>query len=319
MKVRVDVSLTGTGGETSWPTGLRGRSTCCWPAPRGRSAAASRRRCGERGASVRALLRRGTAADRVATLRGLGVETVEADLDDEAQVTAACRGAACVVSALNGLAPTMLGTQGVLLRGAVAAGVPRFIPSDYSLDFTRTRPGENRNLDLRRDFHRVLDAAPIRATSILNGGFTDLIVGAAPFILFPIKRVLHFGDAQQGIDFTTMDDTAAFTARAALDPDAPRVLRISGDETSPRGLAASASAATGQRFTTMRAGSLGTLSALIVAARTVMPGTKQVFPPFQGLQYMRDMFSGRGKLAPLDNARYPDIRWTSVREVIASR
>ena len=34
---------------------------------------------------------------------------------------------------------------------------------------------------------------------------------------------------------------------------------------------------------------------------------------------MRDMFSGRGKLAPLDNARYPDIRWTSVREVIASR
>ncbi len=273
----------------------------------------------ERGASVRALLRRGTTPERVRALHLLGVETVEADLDDEGQVAAACRGAGCVVSALNGLAPTILGTQGVLLRAAVEAGVPRFIPSDYALDFTRTRPGENRNLDLRRDFHELLDAAPIRATSILNGGFTDLIVGAAPFILFPIKRVLHFGDADQRVDFTTMDDTAAFTARAALDARAPRFLRISGDETSPRGIAASASAATGQRFTTMRAGSLGTLSALIAAARTVMPGTKQVFPPFQGLQYMRDMFSGRGKLEPLDNARYPEIRWTSVREVVADR
>ncbi|WP_237479454.1 NmrA family NAD(P)-binding protein [Lichenibacterium dinghuense] len=273
----------------------------------------------ERGASVRAVLRRGTAEDRIASLRGIGVETVEADLDDEGQVAAACRGAACAVSALNGLAPTILGTQGVLLRAAVAAGVPRFIPSDFSLDFTKTRPGDNRNLDLRRDFHRVLDAAPIRATSILNGGFTDLIVGPAPFILFPIKRVLHFGDADQRVDFTTMDDTAAFTARAALDPGAPRVLRISGDETSPRGIAASASAATGQSFTTMRAGSLRTLSALIVAARTVMPGRRAVFPPFQGLQYMRDMFSGRGKLAPLDNARYSDMRWTSVREVVAGR
>ena len=272
-----------------------------------------------RGATVRALLRRGTGAERSDALRGLGVEIALADLDDEAQVTVACRGAACVVSALNGLAPTMLGTQGALLRGAVAAGVPRFIPSDYSLDFTKTRPGDNRNLDLRRDFHRALDAAPIRATSILNGGFTDLIVGAAPFVLFPIKRVLHFGDADQRVDFTTMDDTAAFTARAALDPDAPRVLRISGDETSPRGIAASASAATGQRFTTMRAGSLGTLSTLISVARAVMPGKTQVFPPFQGLQYMRDMFSGRGKLEPLDNGRYPDMRWTSVREVIADR
>ena len=273
----------------------------------------------ERGASVRAILRPGTAADRVAALRALGVDTIEADLDDEGTVTAACRGAACVVSALNGLAPTILGTQGVLLCAAVAAGVPRFVPSDYSLDFTKTRPGENRNLDLRRDFHGILDAAPIGATSILNGGFTDLIVVPAPFVLFPIKRVLHFGDADQRVDFTTMDDTAAVTARVALDPDAPWLLRISGDETSPRGIAAAASAATGQSFMTMRAGSLGTLSALIVAARLVMPGTRQVFPPFQGLQYMRDMFSGRGKLAPLDNARYADLRFASVQDVIADR
>ncbi len=49
----------------------------------------------------------------------------------------------------------MLGMQGKVLDAAVAAGVPRFIPSDYSLDFTKTRPGENRNLDLRRRFRET--------------------------------------------------------------------------------------------------------------------------------------------------------------------
>jgi hypothetical protein len=33
---------------------------------------------------------------------------------------------------------------------------------------------------------------------------------------------------------------------------------------------------------------------------------------------MHNMFSGRGKLSPLDNARYPDIHWTSARELISA-
>lgn len=41
---------------------------------------------------------------------------------------------------------------------------------------------------------------------------------------------------------------------------------------------------------------------------------RAAFPPLQGMQYMRDMFSGRGKLHPLDNDRYPNLRWTSALE-----
>jgi len=33
---------------------------------------------------------------------------------------------------------------------------------------------------------------------------------------------------------------------------------------------------------------------------------------------MRDMFSGRGKLEPLDNGRYPELKWTSVREKMSA-
>ena len=37
------------------------------------------------------------------------------------------------------------------------------------------------------------------------------------------------------------------------------------------------------------------------------------------MQYVHNMFSGRAKLEPLDNGRYPGMRWTTVREVLAVR
>jgi hypothetical protein len=36
------------------------------------------------------------------------------------------------------------------------------------------------------------------------------------------------------------------------------------------------------------------------------------------MQYMRDMYAGLAKLEPLDNGRYPELRWTCVREVMAA-
>jgi hypothetical protein len=50
-----------------------------------------------------------------------------------------------------------------------------------------------------------------------------------------------------------------------------------------------------------------------------MPATDDVFPPWQGMQYLHNMFTGRPKLTPLDNARYPELCWTSVREVLETR
>ena len=272
----------------------------------------------ERGARVRALVRHDTAPAKVERLQGLGVATASVDLSSPAEVTSACSGASCVVSAVQGLRDVIVEAQTTLLEGALEAGVPRFIPSDYSIDFTRLPPGENRNLDLRRDFHTRLDATAISATTIFNGAFAELLVGPMPLILFKRKRVLYWGDADQRLDFTTMDDTAAFTASAALDPSTPRFLRIAGDEISARELAAVVSEVTGERFRLFRAGGLGMLGALIKVART-FAGDKDIFPAWQGMQYMRNMFDGRAKLAPLDNDRYPGMRWTTARDVVAVR
>ena len=224
-----------------------------------------------------------------------------------------------MVSALAGLADVIVDTHSVLLDAAVEAGVPRFIPSDFSIDFTRFPAGENRNLDLRRDFHRRLDQAPIAATTIFNGAFAELLTGQMPFILFRFRRVLYWGSADQRMDFTTMATPAAFTASAALDPSTPRFLRIAGDQFSARELTGTVSEVTGKEFRLFRAGGLGMLGSLIKVARTVAPGEKELYPAWQGMQYMRNMFDGRAKLQPLDNYRHPSIRWTTARDVLSAR
>jgi len=271
----------------------------------------------ERGAAVRAIVRPGTSAARLAVLREQQFEIVEADLHARAEIVRACEGASCVVSTLLGLHETLIGAQGALLDAAVEARVPRFIPSDYAMDFMKVRPGLNRNLDLHREFRARLDRAPIRSTSILNGAFMHLLTGEAPLVLFKLHRVLYWGETpDQLLDFTTMDDTAAYTAQAALDPAPPPVLRIAGEQISAAGLAVAASDVSGTRYRPLRGGSLKRLQRIIRITRALTPDSEAPFPVWQGMQYLYCMFEGSGLLMPLDNARYPGLQWTGVRTVL---
>jgi len=271
----------------------------------------------QRGATVRALVRPSSSHSAEAeSLRLQGAEVIAVDYDSVADLASACRDADCVVSALSGLRPVIVDAQTQLLEAAVQAGVPRFIPSDYSADFTKLPEGSNRNFDLRREFQRRVEQAPIQATSILNGMFMDLLTGQAPVIQPGIHRIIYWGDADQPLDFTTMRDTAAYTAAAALDSTTPRYLRIAGEVATPRDLQAIAAEAIGAPFKLLRVGSLSMLGTMITVTKTLMPAKDEVFPPWQGMQYLHNMLSGQAKLASLNNDRYPDIRWTKVRDIL---
>lgn len=268
-----------------------------------------------RGAEVRAPVRSSASTAALEHLAALGVDVVPVDLDDVDALTDVSRGASCVVSALSGLREVILDRQTVLIDAAVRAGVPRFISSDYSADFTRTRPGHNRNFDLRREFAGRADRAPIKVTSILNGAFMDMLGGDMPIVQPRIRSVLYWGDADQPIDLTTREDTAAFTAAAALDPTTPRLLRLAGATVSAREIAAVLTESGGRRFRTVRAGSVRSLAALASIAKAVAPAKPDpTFPAWQGMVYLVDMFSGQARLQPLDNQRYPDLPLTSLAD-----
>ena len=84
-------------------------------------------------------------------------------------------------------------------------------------------------------------------------------------------------------------------------------------------MAAAVSDVTGENFRLFRAGGLGRLSTLIKITRAVLFKSKALYPPWQGMQYMHNMFSGLAKLDPLDNDRYPGMQWTTVRDFLAAQ
>jgi nucleoside-diphosphate-sugar epimerase len=270
------------------------------------------------GAHVRATVRPTSDPTKTEALVRNGVEVTTVAPHDQAALTQACAGVSCVVSALSGLRDVIIDVQTELLKAAVAAGVPRFIPSDFALDFLPLTPGANRNLDFRREFHITLDKAPIAATSIFNGPFMDMLTDEIPMILFKQRRILYWGNADQQMDFTTIDDIAAYTACVALDPSTPRYLWIAGDQISARGIREVVQTLTGQRFRMFRPGGLGLLNFLIRVGRTLAPAKKELYPAWQGMQYMRDMAGGLAKRKDYDNARYPQLHWTTVQELLAA-
>ena len=272
----------------------------------------------EKGANVRAVGRPGTDPEKINKLEQQGVEVVPVDMSDAAQLTEACEGVACVVSALQRLHDVIVDTQTALLNAALAAGVPRFIPSDFSSDFTKLADGDNRNFDLRRTFKERIDKTDIQATSILNGGFAYLLTFDMPLLDYKKKQVGYWEDPDWRIDFTTVADTAAFTAAAALDASTPRFLRIASFQISPNELAAAAEQVSGTPFAVVRLGSRADLAAYNQRERAAHPeGEQELYPRWQQSQYIYSMFSVQND--PLDNDRYPDVQWTSVQDVLTSR
>ncbi|HJY12349.1 MAG TPA: NmrA family NAD(P)-binding protein, partial [Flavobacterium sp.] len=166
----------------------------------------------KRGATVKAIVRDSTDLDKIEILEKLGVEVKVIDLNDIDAIFAECKDVDCVVSALAGLGDVIIDLQKKILDGAIKAGVPRFIPSDFCTDYNDLKEGENRNFDLRRTFKKYIDQSSIQATSIFNGCFADILKYNMPILNLKEKSIGYWGDkADWKLDFTTMDNTASFT------------------------------------------------------------------------------------------------------------
>jgi uncharacterized protein YbjT (DUF2867 family) len=269
-----------------------------------------------KGAEVRAIVRLETDLKKIKELEEKGVKVFQVDTSNKAEISKHCNGADCFVSALAGLKETIIDAQRVFLDAAIEAKVPRFIPSDYSSDFTNLKEGQNRNLDLRREFHRYLDTTPIKATTIFNGPFMDLLTTEMPLILFKQQRILCWGNPNQIIEFTTTLNVADFTAEAAIDDNTPRFLRIAGDRLSCNDFVKLLTELTNLKYKLFRPGGIRLLNFVINLTRFFSPSKKVLYPAWQGMQYMRDMMEGKIIFQKYDNDRYANIRWTSVKDFL---
>lgn len=270
----------------------------------------------KRNVKVRAIVRAESNKEKVDVLEKMGVEIYKVDLSDEKGLIDACSGVSCVVSALAGLHEVIVKAQTDLLKAAISAGVSRFVPSDFSCDYTHIPEGENRNFDLRREFQVYIDQSPIKATSIFNGCFADILRYNTPLFNVPEKTIAYYGAKQDWkIDFTTMDDTAAFTAMAAIDETAPRSLAIASFSVSPDDLVHLSEMYKGGKFELVNGGTMEGFSAYNKMQRAANPdGENELYPQWQQAQYLYSMFLTHHE--SLDNDRYEGLSWSSAEENI---
>jgi nucleoside-diphosphate-sugar epimerase len=267
---------------------------------------------------VRAIVRLETDIKKIKDLEQKGVKVFQVDTSNQSEISKHCIGAHCLVSALAGLSETIIDIQKIFLDAAIEANVQRFIPSDYSSDFTNLKEGQNRNFDFRRKFHEYLDKTQIKATTIFNGPFMDLLTTDMPLILFKQKRILCWGNPDQILEFTTTDNVAEYTAAVAVDENTPRYLRIAGDKLSCNDFVKLLTELTIKKYKIFRPGGINLLNFLIKMTRFFSPSEKELYPAWQGMQYMRDIMEGRIIFQKYDNDRYSYIKWTTVKEFLVN-
>jgi nucleoside-diphosphate-sugar epimerase len=268
------------------------------------------------------LLVRPESRDKASLMAQRGAEVVEGDIGprhDDA-LASLCDGAVAVVCAAQGGPDVIIEGQRRVLAAARKAGVRRFIPSDFSFDFARLSEGENINSDWRRRFAEMAEAerGSTDVVHVLNGCFLDrhVLFGFLGAFDLQAGTAYVWGDGDQPMDFTSMRDTAQYTAEAAADEsDVPDVFSIAGDVLTFGDLVRAYELGSGRRLAINRLGSLTDLDQRISTLMKDDPGNFFAYLP---LMYYRAMLNGKGKLREIMNGRYADVKPVSVQEYVAS-
>jgi nucleoside-diphosphate-sugar epimerase len=263
-----------------------------------------------RGATLRLLVRPGSRTKLAADVAA-AAEITESE-------AGAFDGVYAVVSAVQGGPETIIDAQLRFLRAARAAGVRRFIPSDFSFNLFNLAEGENINSDWRREFGRRAEQerGPVEVVHILNGCFLDKGVLFGFLGAFDLGKAEAYlwGDGNEKMQFTTYADTAAYAAEAALaDAPLPSQFNVAGESLTFHELVNETAAALGRPITVKKFGTLADLDAEITRRQQAEPTNMFAWLP---LMYWRGMLNGKGQLGPLMNHHYPTVRPMTVREYV---
>jgi nucleoside-diphosphate-sugar epimerase len=271
-----------------------------------------------RGADVRALVRpdKADGGDSLRDLVSAGkVTAVVGDLADDVSTLARhLERVDVVVSAVQGGAKVVTDGQVNLLRAAERTGVPRMIPSDFSVDLHRLDYGDVMPLDLRKKADEAFVGSPVRRNSVLIGGFYEVM--HEPFMqIVDLNNdtFSYWGDGDQPMDLTSIPDCAAYTAAVALNDSAGAVSAFAGEVVTMKQWHAAVEAGTGRTFKVRELGSIADLEAEIARRKETADDASE----WVALQYQWAMAGGKAKLGYLRNRDYPDISPSTIAQFVA--
>jgi uncharacterized protein YbjT (DUF2867 family) len=189
---------------------------------------------------VRAMVRPTSDPARVAHLRTLGVELVQADLKDRSSLDAACRGVQAVVSTVSTTLSRQPGDtiervdqegQLDLVAASRAAGVARFVYVSYP-ELDDWLPGGPCPLTVaKRSVERALVRSGMTYTILRPTYFMEVWLGPALGFDLAGGSVTVYGSGRNKISWIALGDVAEFAAQSLDNPAArDATLTLGGPE-----------------------------------------------------------------------------------------
>ncbi|KIM99301.1 hypothetical protein OIDMADRAFT_166926 [Oidiodendron maius Zn] len=134
-----------------------------------------------------------------------GVKVIEVDFTSVESLTAALKG-------IDGLVSTVAGTavenQTVLIDAAIAAGVKRFIPSEYGTCTTSPKvkdmPFYAPVFKIKQYLEEKAKAGELTWTVLACGAFSDFLFGGSMFLDFANHKTTLFDEGDNRISITSM-------------------------------------------------------------------------------------------------------------------
>lgn len=147
-----------------------------------------------------------------------GFELFEGDVADVDTTQKLVDGADVVISALMGSDSFMFEAQKQLIDISEAAKVPRFIASDYTVDYTRLEYGQLPSKDPMKKTFEYLQSKTIKGVHVMIGAFLDTFWTQWFGAWDPEKLSISFwGTGDEIWELTSYENTAEFVADIALD------------------------------------------------------------------------------------------------------
>ncbi|KAJ0418700.1 NAD(P)-binding protein [Aspergillus carlsbadensis] len=239
------------------------------------------------------------------------VELIQGTAFDKETIATFVDGCDVVVCCYLGDDKLMVDGQKLLIDACESANVPRYVASDWALDYTKLKLGELFPKDPMIHVKAYLDAKEsVSGVHILIGGFMEPIF--SPF--FNIVDVesntfRYWGDGSETMEGTTYDDAAKYTAKVVLDSKATGVLKFLGGRATIHEIAKSYEAVYGVSVKLEQRGSLDDLYKAMHELRAQNP---QDIYSYMSLFFYYYWINGQTFLGPeLDNERYPDVKAAS--------
>lgn len=159
------------------------------------------------------------------------VSIVEGQSDDPDATRRAVRGSDVVICCYLGSNELMLEGQKLLIDVATAEKVPRFMASDYSLDYRKLELGQLPSKDPMLQVRDYLQGKSIEGIHIMIGCFIETFWQYLGVWDAKNYELSYWGEGSELWEFTTYGTAAEYMAAVALDPTASGFLKCKMNQT----------------------------------------------------------------------------------------